>query len=111
MKHSGIQMQMQQFYYICCNDADPPISCGNFANDFLIDESHLAPVLFNFFSTRLLELILSRMEPVSLNPFALSVNCFAVWKLNIRKFSSELLMGGCFHLYSCLPYRLFKAFH
>jgi ABC-type uncharacterized transport system permease subunit len=38
------------------------------------------------------------MEPVSLNSFALSVNCFPVWKLNIWKFSSELLMGGCFHL-------------
>jgi len=36
------------------------------------------------------------MEPVSLNSFALSVNCFPVWKLNIWKFSSELLMGGCF---------------
>jgi hypothetical protein len=97
---------MQQFHYICCNDADPPICCGNFASDFVIDESHLAPVLFSFFFSTFASSLLSRMEPVSLNSFALAVNCFAVWK-----FLSELLMGGCFHLYSCLPYRLFKAFY
>lgn len=112
VNHSCTQMQMQHFYYICCNDADPPICCGNCAIDFRIDESHLAPVLFYFFSAHLLlDHMLSRMEPVCLNSFALSVNCFPVWKLNIWKFSSELLMGRCFHLYSCLPYRLFKAFH
>jgi hypothetical protein len=38
------------------------------------------------------------MEPVSVNSFALSVNFFPVWKLNIWKFLSELLIGGCFHL-------------